>query len=312
VTVSLTGGVRHPKIYAYTIEQFKSTPWVGKRHGAGLLKVGDTQRDVRIRIREQLAAITMPIETVPEVLLVEAAITDDGRVFRDHEVHAALKKAGYHNVAGEWYECTKDEVAAAIQAVREGQDLPSSLLAANFPMRPEQARAVEQTATYLRANSKKKGRAPDYLWNAKMRFGKTFTTYQLAKEMGWTRVLVLTYKPAVEQNWREDLRHEDFAGWRFYGKADSLPDIKNPSPLIWFASFQDVLGKGRRRRSRRSRTATSTRSSGTQSWSMSTTLAPGVMPRVPYTVGEIDEVRLARRPKVIKHRSQGCRHSGPG
>ena len=245
MTVSLVGGVKHPKIYAYTIEQFAFTPWVGKRKGAGLIKVGDTQRDVRVRIREQLAAIKMPVETVPEILLVEAAISDDGRAFRDHEVHAALRKAGYHNIAGEWFECSKAEVAAAIQAVREGRDLPPARPSANFPMRPEQVRAVVETAAYFRGQAKrKKGKAPDYLWNAKMRFGKTFTTYQLAKEMGWTRVLVLTYKPAVEQAWRDDLAHKDFAGWRFHGKDDDHADITDPSVLIWFASFQDVLGTG--------------------------------------------------------------------
>jgi hypothetical protein len=245
MTVSLVGGVRHPKIYAYTIEQFAATPWKGKRKGAGLIKVGDTQRDVRLRIREQLATIKMPVETLPDILLVEAAITNDGRAFRDYEVHAALKKAGYQRDAGEWFECTKDEVAAAIQAVREGKDLPPARPSANFKMRPEQVRAVAVTAEYFRHHAKgKKGKAPDYLWNAKMRFGKTFTTYQLANEMGWSRVLVLTYKPAVEQAWRDDLAHKDFAGWRFHTKDDDQADFKDPSPLIWFASFQDVLGKG--------------------------------------------------------------------
>jgi hypothetical protein len=242
--LSLAGGVRHPKIYAYKVEQFADTSWVGKRKGSGLIKVGDTQRDVEVRIREQLQAIKMPVDTVPDILLVEAAVTEDGRVFRDHEVHAALKKAGYHNVAGEWFECTKDEVAAAIQAVREGKDLPSAKPISDFAMRPEQERAVKQTASYFRTHSRSKtGKAPDYLWNAKMRFGKTFATYQLAKEMGWTRVLVLTYKPAVESAWRDDLNHKDFAGWRFHGKDDSAADIVDPSPLVWFASFQDVLGK---------------------------------------------------------------------
>jgi len=244
VTVSLAGGVKHPKIYAYTIEQFASTSWKGGRKGKGLIKVGETQRDVRVRIREQLAAIKMPVETVPDVLLVEAAITDDDRVFSDREVHRALVKAGYHNVAGEWFECTRDEVAAAIQAVREGKDLPSAKPVSNFPMRPEQARAVQVTAAYFRSHTKgRDGRAPDYLWNAKMRFGKTFATYQLVREMGWTRVLVLTYKPAVEQAWCSDLAHKDFVGYRFHGKEDDPPDIKDSSPLVWFASFQDVLGK---------------------------------------------------------------------
>jgi hypothetical protein len=182
MTVSLAGGVKHPKIYAYTIARFSTTKWEGKRPGAGLIKVGQTQRDVCVRIREQLEQIKLPVATKPDILLVEAAITDDGRVFTDYEVHAALRKAGYHNVAGEWYECTKEEVAAAIQAVREGKDLPPARPAANFSMRPEQMRAVEQTAAYYRAHPKagKGHQAPDYLWNAEMRFGKTFTTYQLA------------------------------------------------------------------------------------------------------------------------------------
>jgi len=197
----------------------------------------------------------MPVDIEPDIMLVEAAITDDGRVFTDKEVHAALTKAGYHRIKKgggarkgrdtEWFECTKNEVEAAIQAVREGIDLPSARPVANFPMRPEQKRAVEQTADYFRAQTKRtKDKAPDFLWNAKMRFGKTFTSYQLAKKMSWSRILVLTYKPAVEQAWKNDLLgHRDFAGWRFKGKDDETPDIKDPSPLVWFASFQDVLGK---------------------------------------------------------------------
>src|SRR5690554_5100102 len=76
-----------------------------------------------------------------------------------------------------------------------------------------------------------------------MRFGKKFAAYQIAKRMGWNQVLVLTYKPAVEHSWREDLEsHVDFTGWRFKGKNDLPPDLDDPSPLVWFASFQDVLG----------------------------------------------------------------------
>ncbi len=246
MSISLAGGVKHPKIYAYTIDQYKNTPWVGGRAGKGLVKIGETQRDVRVRIREQLAAITMPVETVPDILLVEAALTDDDRVFTDKEVHEALEKAGYHNIAGEWFECTKDEALAAIKAVRVGHDLPSTKPLSDFEMRPEQKRAVQETAAYFRSHAKgkdKDDKAPDYLWNAKMRFGKTFTTYQLALEMGWKRILVLTYKPAVEPSWRADLLHTNFGGWRFHGKEDEKPDIKDSSPLVWFASFQDVLGK---------------------------------------------------------------------
>jgi hypothetical protein len=243
MTIALTGGVRHPKIYAYTFGAYASTPWQGGREGTGLIKVGETQRDVARRVREQIAAVKMPSETIPDILLVEAAVTDDGRVFTDKEVHHLLSKAGYHNVAGEWFECTKDEVLAAIQAVRRGEDLPSVSPINDFPMRPEQVAAVQQTAAYFRAHPKTTGgKTPDFLWNAKMRFGKTFTTYQLAREMGWTRLLVLTYKPAVEKSWRDDLAHKDFAGWRFHSRDDDPVDIHDEAPLVWFASFQDVLG----------------------------------------------------------------------
>lgn len=244
MTVTLTGGVKHPKIYAYTIDQFADTAWIGERKGEGLIKVGETQRDVSVRIREQLNAVKMPVSTPYTLFLAESAITDDGRVFTDKEVHRALEHAGVRNVDGEWYECSPGEVAAAIQAVRSGKDLPILKPTLSFPMRPEQREAVALTASYFRAHSKgKEGNAPHFLWNAKMRFGKTFTSYELVKEMGWSRVLVLTYKPAVEKAWRDELEsHEDFVGWRFRGKDDADPDLDDPTPLVWFASFQDVLG----------------------------------------------------------------------
>ena len=80
-----------------------------------------------------------------------------------------------------------------------------------------------------------------------MRFGKTFASYQLAKKMGWKKVLVLTFKPAVEDAWKEDLvSHVDFKGWQFISKhADELSsqDIDTKKPLVCFGSFQDYLGK---------------------------------------------------------------------
>ena len=244
MSVSLAGGVRHPKIYAYTIAQYSSSAWKGGREGSGLIKVGETQRDVSVRIREQLEAVKMPSSTPYELFLAESAITHDGRVFTDKEVHRALQRAGVANVEGEWFECTAEEVIAAIHSVRSGQDLPSLHARLDFPMRPEQHEAVEATCKYFREHSKKKaGKAPHFLWNAKMRFGKTFTSYQLAKELNWKRVLVLTYKPAVEKAWRLDLEsHVDFVGWRFKGKEDQVPNLDDKSPLVWFASFQDVLG----------------------------------------------------------------------
>jgi len=242
MTVTLAGSVKHPKIYAYTTDQYRDTAWVGDRDGAGLIKVGYTEGDADKRIRTQLAGVKMPTAVAYEVLFTESAITADGEAFTDHDVHAALRRAGVHNIAGEWFECTADEALAAVQSLRDGRDLDTMRPKVSFPMRPEQAAAVEATAEYFTSHADAKN-PPHFLWNAKMRFGKTFTAYQLAARLDWSRVLVLTYKPAVETAWREDLEcHTDFDGWRFQGKGDPPADLDDPAPLVWFASFQDVLG----------------------------------------------------------------------
>lgn len=246
MTISLAGGVRHPKIYVYQLDQFKDSEWTGGRKGKGLVKIGFTDRDVSVRIREQLHGVKMPVDTPYDLLLSEPAITINGQAFRDHDVHKALVVAGVSRREGEWFECSLDEVKAVIGRLQAGKTTEGEAVnlrhKVSFEMRPEQKDAVAKTAAYFTKHANPK-HPPHFLWNAKMRFGKTFTSYQLAKRLGWTRVLVLTYKPAVETAWREDLlNHEDFGGWRFKGKEDSAPDLTNDKPVVWFASFQDVLG----------------------------------------------------------------------
>jgi hypothetical protein len=78
-----------------------------------------------------------------------------------------------------------------------------------------------------------------------MRFGKTFAAYQLAKKMGWQKILVLTFKPAVQSAWEEDLQtHIDFQGWQFISRNGlSFETADKHKPLVCFGSFQDYLGK---------------------------------------------------------------------
>ena len=87
---------------------------------------------------------------------------------------------------------------------------------------------------------------PRFLWNAKMRFGKTFTTYQLARKLGAKRVLVVTFKPAVEDAWQMDLEnHVDFNGWQYLSKSSGgdPTQIDHKKPVVYFGSFQDLLGR---------------------------------------------------------------------
>ncbi len=78
-----------------------------------------------------------------------------------------------------------------------------------------------------------------------MRFGKTFATYQLAKKLGWKKILILTFKPTVQNAWQEDLvNHVDFAGWPFISRDGlSMDDADPKKPIVCFGSFQDFLGK---------------------------------------------------------------------
>jgi hypothetical protein len=239
------------RIYAYTVVGKDAEPWervIGQTRvtGEGLIKVGQTTKpSARARIKQQLSTAYPKLDGV-KILLDEPAVKDDGTEFTDHEVHAALVKAGIRRPSGEWFETTLDEVRAAINKVKLGVPFEATRTD-SFAMRPEQARAVELTARYCRSHAGD-DRPPKFLWNAKMRFGKTFTTYQLAKVVGWTRVLVLTYKPAVQTAWRDDLLgHVDFVGWHFVDRdtpiteADDL--LSGAAPVVRFASFQDLNGR---------------------------------------------------------------------
>jgi len=156
-----------------------------------------------------------------------------------------LVSAGVVKAGGEWFETTLAEVRAAIISLQHGVPFNPERTQ-DFPMRDEQRAAVAQTAAYFLEHD---GVKPKFLWNAKMRFGKTFTTYQLANEMRWKRLLVLTYKPAVRSAWRDDLlNHIDFADWRFIdsntpmNEADAVIS-EDKQRVVWFASFQDVTGR---------------------------------------------------------------------
>ena len=238
------GELGHPQIYAYTEPHYKEREWEGARQGKGLIKIGYTERkDVLTRIWEQFP--TKKADDQPFELLFSAEAVDaKGEVFRDHLLHRMLEERGVRRVNGEWFECTLEELKTLVAEVQLGTEL-SLGRHETFAARPEQQAAVDVTADYFtRFSTAKAGKPPHFLWNAKMRFGKTFATYQLAKKMGWKRILVLTFKPAVQNAWKEDLAsHVDFAGWQFIGQGDEGKSIKPDAPLVWFASFQDILGK---------------------------------------------------------------------
>ena len=226
-----------PTIYAYedTHPQYTS-----------LLKVGYTTVDAQRRVAQQYPTLR-PGKRPYRIVLEEPAMRNDGTVFTDHDVHRMLRLNGVKNPDGEWFRCTVAQVKAAIIAVRTGQ-LNEENRSLDFKMRPEQAAAVDKTATYFRSFRRENhNKPPHFLWNAKMRFGKTFAAYQLARKMDWRKVLVLTFKPAVQTAWEEDLKsHIDFRDWQFIAPGGlSYEQANKKKPFVCFGSFQDYLGKNR-------------------------------------------------------------------
>ena len=227
-----------PIIYAY------EEP--GNNQVRGLLKVGYTaQLSVQKRIEQQFP-IKKPVLRPYIIKVEESAMKADGSAFTDKDVHRVLRSNGFYNPGGEWFACSPDDVRRAVEALRQGEESDMSRTA-TFRMRPEQQAAVDKTSAHFAGYQSETGRTPHFLWNCKMRFGKTFAAYQLALRMKWQRLLVLTFKPAVRSAWQEDLaQHTDFKGWQFVARGGlQYEDIDKSRPFVCFASFQDFLGKNK-------------------------------------------------------------------
>ena len=236
----------NPTIYVYEL--------VGVESHNDYIKIGYTERDVTERIQEQLHVSAVPFK----ILYQESSICSDGTVFTDKDIHRILKRNGFSQLnegedRNEWFNCSVEDVKSAIRELKTGIKY-SKERNNSFEMRPEQKKAVERTIEYFNnAKADDPTHPPKFLWNAKMRFGKTFASYELAKQMNFKRVLILTFKPAVESAWAEDLMtHVDFDGWQFISNKDAFYNQKSidkqfeeadkEKPIVVFGSFQDLLG----------------------------------------------------------------------
>jgi hypothetical protein len=222
------------RIYAWSTTEIKKY--------SGCLKVGQTTQEVNVRIKQ-----SQGVAQVSYILEVdEPAESIDGSIFRDSAVRERLKQKGFENVELEWMRCSAKDVLIAIKELQSGAER-SIDRTEDFKMRSEQSAAVKKTADYFNSIwAENKKSVPRFLWNAKMRFGKTFAAYHLAKKLDSKKVLVVTFKPAVEDAWQVDLEsHVDFEGWQYFSKAVGGDPTKanKKNPLVYFGSFQDLLGR---------------------------------------------------------------------
>jgi len=226
------------RIYAYSLN-----------NRPGELKIGQTIQKVKKRVEQQ----TKTAGQHPIIHVDELAAREDGSLFCDSDVRRRLVQKGFLIVELEWMKCSVADVLTVITELRTGSKLIGTHHE-KFEMRDEQSAAVHATWEYYSSIWEEDAdAAPRFLWNAKMRFGKTFAAYQLAKKMSEQRkkpvkVLVVTFKPAVEDAWQTDLEsHVDFNSWQFLSnQAGSGIATADPSnSLVYFGSFQDLLGRDR-------------------------------------------------------------------
>jgi hypothetical protein len=120
-----------PTIYAYVL--------IGVETHKGLLKIGYTDRDAKVRVKEQLGTVNIDYKIVFE----DSAMRGDGTSFSDHDLHRYLRKKGIENPEGEWFCCSVNDLRSAMHAVRENI-LNEENRSLTFTMRPEQQEAVKK------------------------------------------------------------------------------------------------------------------------------------------------------------------------
>ena len=167
-----------PTIYGYVLPDLADHD--------GYIKIGYTDRlDTEQRIKEQLH--TAGISNF-KIVFKCSAMCKDGTCFTDKDIHRILRRKRFKQLnegadRNEWFACSVEDIAAAVEELRTGVRLDGQRTW-TFGMRDEQHRAVDMTVDYFaKSHEEDPTRPSKFLWNAKMRFGKTFATYQLAKRM---------------------------------------------------------------------------------------------------------------------------------
>lgn len=236
-----------PMIYAYT------TPEIARHNG--WTKIGYTEQAVEKRLKQQAHTV--------DVIYHEEwkgnAVYDDGsgETFSDKDFHVYLRKLGVeNNRANEWFHIDGTESQKRFFEFRANRGIVKAEdTIIPYILRNEQAAAVEQTEKYFQS-----GMGNEYLWNAKPRFGKTLSVYELCKKMEAQNVLIVTNRPAIANSWYSD--YAKFlgmeSGYQFVSNTDSLKGKKlvvsredyvkansisdNPYNCIEFVSLQDLKG----------------------------------------------------------------------
>lgn len=235
-----------PQIYAYT------TPEIARHDG--WTKIGYTEQNVEERIKQQ----SHTIDVYCKLEWHGNATWEDGTgTFRDTDFHGYLRKLDYRDKPGtEWFEIKPPVAKNHFRDFRENHGVIETSGAIEYHLRDEQERAVKAALDYARLHER-----GEFLWNAKPRFGKTLSSYELCRRMGAQKVLIVTNRPAIANSWYDD--YVKFVGteggYYFVSGVSSLAgrpyclsrkdylsalrsNRQGPKGCIEFVSLQDLKG----------------------------------------------------------------------
>ncbi len=237
-----------PQCYAYT------TPGVPAHDG--WTKIGFTERDVETRIKEQTHTVGVAHKTW--WAMRAAYMTEPYGTFTDKDFHAYLKKLGVVRESGtEWFYIEPNAARGDFIDFTQNHGIVSEENAdavIPYKLRDEQAEAVQKTMAYFTGREN-----AEFLWNAKPRFGKTLSAYDLCiNKLQAKNILIVTNRPAIANSWYQD--YETFfgpqSGYLFVSNVDGIQDRKfvysreeyiekldeNTKGCIEFVSLQDLKG----------------------------------------------------------------------
>lgn len=112
-----------------------------------------------------------------------------------------------------WFACTIFDIQDVISKIKQGKGAGHGAI----KFRPEQEKAIHDTVEYFQKEFKDPNKGKHYLWNAKMRFGKTLSGLEVAKRCGYRSTLIITHRPVVDKGW-----HDDFA--KIFRTPEALAD----------------------------------------------------------------------------------------
>lgn len=222
-----------PMIYAYTTPNDISHQ--------GWTKIGYTaSQSVEDRIKQQ----THTADVKAETLWKGNARYQDGsdETFTDHDFHDYLtnKRHVERKLKTEWFHVDGDTSHQYFYKFTE-RDFSDVQGNGGIPyeLRKEQQRAVDQTVSYFL----KHGEGSEFLWNAKPRFGKTLTTYDLIRQMNMQNILVVTNRPSIANSWFDDF--DKFIAWQTNFKFVSETDALKNRPVFSRDEFVDTISDGK-------------------------------------------------------------------